>query len=104
MRPVPPRRVDDQVIAAAITHIGTVPQVSVVACVRLAHQDLIGNSPRQSYAIPMGDELRAHLGAMRKEFNDGQGRLLNRLASLEQDFQNTRGFLVGDAIVSSEPG
>ena len=48
----------------------------------------------------MDDELRAYLDAMRSEFNDAQGRLLNRLASLEQDFQNTKGFLVGDAIVS----
>ena len=48
----------------------------------------------------MDDELRAYLDAMRSEFNDAQERLLNRLASLEQDFQNTKGFLVGDAIVS----
>ena len=46
------------------------------------------------------DELRAYLDAMRSEFNDAQERLLNRLASLKQDFQNTKGFLVGDAIVS----
>ena len=46
------------------------------------------------------DELRAYLDAMRSEFNDARERLLNRLASLEQDFQNTKGFLVGDAIVS----
>ena len=48
----------------------------------------------------MDDELRAYLDAMRSEFNDAQERLLNRLASLQQDFQNTKGFLVGDAIVS----
>ena len=48
----------------------------------------------------MDDELRAYLDAMRSEFNNAQERLLNRLASLEQDFQNTKGFLVGDAIVS----
>ena len=48
----------------------------------------------------MDDELKAYLDAMRSEFNDAQERLLNRLASLEQDFQNTKGFLVGDAIVS----
>jgi hypothetical protein len=33
-------------------------------------------------------------------FNDGQESLLNRLNSLEADFQNTKGFLVDDAIVS----
>ncbi len=48
----------------------------------------------------MDDELRAYLDAMRSEFNDAQERLLNRMASLEQHFQNTKGFLVGDAIVS----
>ena len=48
----------------------------------------------------MDDELRAYLGEMRREINDGQERLLNCLASLEQDFLNTKGFLVGDAIVS----
>lgn len=48
----------------------------------------------------MDNELRAYLDAMRSEFNDAQERLLDRLASLEQDFQNTKGFLVGDAIVS----
>ena len=37
---------------------------------------------------------------MRSEFNDAQERLLNRLAALEQDFQNTKGFLIGDALVS----
>jgi hypothetical protein len=28
-------------------------------------------------------------------------QILNRLTGLEQDFQNTKGFLVGDAVVSS---
>ena len=48
----------------------------------------------------MDEELRAYLHAMRREINDGQERLLNRLGALEQDFINTKGFLVGDAIVS----
>lgn len=47
----------------------------------------------------MDEELRAYLDAMRKEFNDAQERVLNRIAALEQDFQNTKGFLVGDALV-----
>lgn len=48
----------------------------------------------------MDEELRAYLDTMRREFNDGQERLLNRLASLEADFQNTRGFLLNDAVVA----
>ena len=48
----------------------------------------------------MDEELRAYLDAMRKEFNDAQERVLNRLAALEQDFQNTKGFLIGDALVT----
>ena len=48
----------------------------------------------------MDDELRAYLDAMRREFNDAQEHLLNRLAALGQDFQNTKGFLIGDALVS----
>ncbi len=48
----------------------------------------------------MDEELKAYLDAMRREINDGQERLLNRLAGLEQDFINTKGFLVSDAIVS----
>ena len=47
----------------------------------------------------MDQELRAYLDAM-KEFNDAQGRLLNRLAALGQDFQNTKGFPIGGALVS----
>jgi len=49
----------------------------------------------------MDEELRAYLDAMRQDFNDGQERLLNGLAALEQDFQNTKGFLIGDALVAS---
>jgi hypothetical protein len=48
----------------------------------------------------MDEELRAYLDTMRLEFNDGQERLLNRLGSLEADFQNTKGFLVSDAVVA----
>lgn len=63
----------------------------------------------------MDEELRAYLDAMRLEiietlgtqlavlrgeFNDAQERILNRVTSLEQDFQNVRGFLLNDAAVS----
>jgi hypothetical protein len=48
----------------------------------------------------MDEELRAYLDAMRKEINDNQERLLNRIAALEQDFQNTKGFLIGDALIA----
>jgi hypothetical protein len=49
----------------------------------------------------MDDDLRAYLDAMRADLlgaiNDGNERLLNRLNSLEHDFQNLRGFLLSDA-------
>jgi hypothetical protein len=48
----------------------------------------------------MDEELRTYLDVMRKEFNDAQGQFLNRLTSLQQDFQNTKGFLIGDSIVA----
>ena len=59
----------------------------------------------------MDEEMRAYLDAQfasinqkldaaRAEFNDAQERILNRLNALEQDFHNTKGFLVSDAVVS----
>ena len=59
----------------------------------------------------MDDELRTYLDAMRSEsneafakmrgeFNDAQERLLNRLTSLDQNFQNTKGFLINEALVT----
>ena len=48
----------------------------------------------------MDEELRAYLDAMQHKFNDAIERLLNRMASLEQDFQGTKGFLINDALVT----
>jgi hypothetical protein len=63
----------------------------------------------------MDEELRQYLDAMEgritargealegrimAQMNDQQERLLDRLASLERDFLNTKGFLIEDAIVS----
>ena len=52
----------------------------------------------------MDEELRAYLEAMEARllasFNVGQERILNRMASLEGDFQNTKGFLINDAVIS----
>jgi hypothetical protein len=33
--------------------------------------------------------------------NEGFERVLNRLEALEKDFTNTKGFLIGDALVTS---
>ena len=64
----------------------------------------------------MDEETKRHLDAMEARLtarmeamevrltarmDDDSERALNRLTSLEQDFQNTKGFLVGDALVSS---
>jgi uncharacterized protein (DUF1778 family) len=52
----------------------------------------------------MDEELRGYLEAMEgrltARMNDQHERVLNRLASIERDFQNTKDFLVGDALVS----
>lgn len=54
---------------------------------------------RQAFA-----ELKAAIaelsGTLTARMNDQHERLLNRLASLEADFTNTKGFLVGDAVVA----
>jgi hypothetical protein len=53
----------------------------------------------------MDEELRAYLEGMEarilQRLNDVTERLSNRMGSLESDFQNTKGFLIGDAAVSS---
>ena len=53
----------------------------------------------------MDEETKRFLDAMEARLtarlNDNFERILKRLTSLEQDFQNTKGFLVGDALVSS---
>ena len=57
----------------------------------------------RSEIITMRSEIttmRSDISTLRGEMNDGQEKLLNRLTSLEQDFLNTKGFLVGDAVVS----
>jgi hypothetical protein len=38
--------------------------------------------------------------ALRHDFNNNTERILNRVSSLERDFQNTKGFLIEDAIVT----
>ena len=63
--------------------------------------------------MPIDDELKAYLDASfaalrgevtdaRREFNDAQEKILNRLNGLEGDFQNIKGFLINDAAVSSK--
>ena len=48
----------------------------------------------------MDGELKAYLDEMRLDFNNTQESLLNQLSTLEQDFQNIKGFPVSDALVS----
>jgi hypothetical protein len=54
--------------------------------------------------IAMDEELRGYLekmeGRIIARMNDQHERMLNRLSSIERDFHNTKGFLVGDALVS----
>lgn len=53
----------------------------------------------------MNEELRAYLQAMEvrltARMNDQHETILNRLASLERDFLNTKGFLVEDVVIAS---
>ncbi len=44
----------------------------------------------------MDEEAKRFLDA-----NDNSERVLNKLASFEQDFQNAKAFLAGDALVGS---
>lgn len=45
--------------------------------------------------------IEAGQKAMLGQLNDKLERILNRVVSLESDFQNTKGFLIGDAALSS---
>lgn len=47
----------------------------------------------------MDEELRSYLDAMLAEIVSRQGMVLDKLWVLERDFQNTREFLLGDALV-----
>jgi len=47
------------------------------------------------------DTLRGQLDTLRAQMNDNFERVLNRLGSIERDFQNAKEFLVGEALVSS---
>lgn len=50
----------------------------------------------------MDEELKAYLDSLKADLigriNEGNERILNRLTTLEQDFQNTKDFLVRDAL------
>ena len=48
----------------------------------------------------LDDELKAYLDGMMTQINDKFERVLDRVGSLERDFQNTKEFLVGDALVT----
>jgi len=49
----------------------------------------------------MTEEERAYFDGLFRQLNDKMERVLNKQSSLETDFQNTKGFLVADALVSS---
>lgn len=47
----------------------------------------------------MDDETRAAFAALMSRMNDQHERLINIITSLHTDFSNTKGFLIGDALV-----
>ncbi len=47
----------------------------------------------------MDEELRKYLDGMMAQINGQHERVLNRLTAIERDFSNTKGFLIGDALV-----
>jgi hypothetical protein len=47
----------------------------------------------------MDDETRAAFEALMARMNDQHERLINMITSLQTDFSNTKGFLIGDALV-----
>lgn len=48
----------------------------------------------------MTEEERQYFGGLLGQVNDNIERVLERMGSLERDFQNTKEFLVGDALIS----
>jgi hypothetical protein len=46
------------------------------------------------------EEERQYFGGLLGQVNDNIERVLERMGSLERDFQNTKEFLVGDALIS----
>jgi adenylate kinase len=44
------------------------------------------------------EETRAEFAALRKQMSDQNERLINQIKSLSHDFQNTKGFLLNDAL------
>jgi hypothetical protein len=46
----------------------------------------------------MDEETRAEFAALRKQMSDQHERLINQIKSLSHDFQNTKGFLLNDAL------
>nr|WP_294550939.1 hypothetical protein [uncultured Rhodopila sp.] len=49
----------------------------------------------------MDDETKAAFAEMMARMNDGFERVLNEISTLKTDFQNTKGFLLEDSIVTS---
>jgi hypothetical protein len=47
----------------------------------------------------MDDETRAAFEALMTRMNDQHERLIDAMASLRRDFQNTKGFLIEDSLV-----
>jgi hypothetical protein len=47
----------------------------------------------------MDDETKAAFTEMMARMNDGFERVLNEINTLKADFQNTKGFLLEDAII-----
>jgi hypothetical protein len=48
----------------------------------------------------MDEDLKAYLDNMMAQITGKLERVLDRVGSLERDFQNTKEFLVGDSLVS----
>ena len=48
----------------------------------------------------MDEELKQAFAAVMKALNDTSERLINQMSALRHDFQNTKGFLLEDAIVA----
>jgi hypothetical protein len=50
--------------------------------------------------VKLRGELNAIEGRLMERFNNSEERILNRLATMEGDALNTKGFLLNDAVVS----
>jgi hypothetical protein len=67
---------------------------------RLADSLAAWGARLEAEQIKLRGELNAIDGRLMERFNNSEERILNRLAAMEGDALNTKGFLLNDAVIS----